>query len=271
MSFRHAAEPEPVPPEPGSFSRCLDRLNADYLKRAARFWARNLPKRMARDDALQAVESALADDAWLRELPGQRGKFERAALWLLRLDGGLVPAITLAGELLAYGVSWSSSRSYGHEANPYDPINSLIWSGVVLRLPDPSRYYTIDFSSSYYEDSSERRVFTDTRVLPYASPVPPATLEVAPLDGAYRGSARRPAEVGLRFVSMIEAIRKQGSIALTTRGRPAKPFLNRLTKALGWDAPLAAEAHTPLPEATPFFFGLLQAVGMIEHQPVRRR
>src|SRR4030095_69743 len=88
-----------------------------------------------------------------------------------------------------------------------------------------------------------------------------------PVTEVEPGIAKQPAEVVLRLIAMVETLRKMGHIPLTSRGRPTRPFLSRLTKTLNWEAALASDALAPLPDATLFFFWLLAGLGFYQPLP----
>jgi XPB/Ssl2-like helicase family protein len=272
MSEPALASPPAELPE-GHFLHCLGLLNAEYVKRAARFWAGRPGAGLSKGPAREAVARALTDQDRLRALQQELSPFQQAALWLLRLDGGMTPAVVLAGELLMYGLPWSGrgTSAYGYGSGLYEPVSSLATQGVLLRVGLNARYYSLDFGSAYYESGSDPRVFTDPRVLPFIRAVPPAPLELSPAEAGRHPQAKRPAEVGLRLVTLLETVRKLGPMDLTASGRPTKPYLNRLTRALGWDKVLAADPDAALPDATSFFLGLLRASGLVRSLPQGRQ
>src|SRR4029453_2274687 len=93
------------------------------------------------------------------------------------------------------------------------------------------------------------------------------TVVLEPVTDVEPGIAKQPAEVVLRLIAMVETLRKMGRIPRTSRGRPTRPFLSKLTKMLGWEAAPATDALAPLPNATLFFFWLLAGLGFYQPLP----
>ena len=104
-------------------------------------------------------------------------------------------------------------------------------------------------------------------LLEHVVPVPPVPLPLEPVTDVVPGIARQPAETVLRLIAMVETLRKLGRFPLTSKGLPTRPFLSKLTRMLGWEAALAADALAPLPDATLFFFWLLAGLGFYEPHP----
>ena len=111
------------------------------------------------------------------------------------------------------------------------------------------------------------QLFADQRLLEHIAIVPPVALDLAPAPRVEPHWVTRPAEVVLRCVSFAETLRKLGRIEYTMKGRVSKPFLSKLTRALGWEATLASDPVTPLPEAPQFFLRLFAAAGLLRRTP----
>ncbi|HEY5864879.1 MAG TPA: helicase-associated domain-containing protein [Candidatus Tectomicrobia bacterium] len=198
--------------------------------------------------------------------------FERAGLGLLKRYGQSAPTEVLATELLMLGLpfqdhgarhaSWSARGGADYQA-----LNSLLHRGIAMLLGWSQGYggYPVDLYVDDYHYSPA--VFAEACLLEHVVPVPPVPLPLEPVTDVVPGSSRQPAETVLRLIAMVETLRKLGRIPLTSKGRPTRPFLSKLTRMLGWEAALAADALAPLPDATLFFFWLLAGLGFYEPHP----
>ena len=95
----------------------------------------------------------------------------------------------------------------------------------------------------------------------------PSALDLAPVASVEPHWVDPTGRGGAAFVSFAETLRKLGRIEYTRQGRVSKPFLARLTRALGWEATLASDPLTPLPEAPLFFLRLFAAAGVLRALP----
>jgi hypothetical protein len=196
--------------------------------------------------------------------------FECAGLGLLKLRGQTTPTNELAMELLLLGLPFtdrSSGYRYSYrEENLHGALNHLLNKGLLV-LRDSEKTYGYSSGPSVTQYHYRPEVFADPRLLAHVETVPPATLTIAPAAEGEPGFAKQPGEVVLRFIALAETLRKLGRIDLTVKGRPAKPFLSKLIKTLGWEDTLATESHTPLSQATFFFFQLLESAGFFQLLP----
>ena len=262
---RYHTEPQLLPL---TYEAHLSRFNANVLKRLARLWVGKAASKLAKTECVEAIVKALAEPQTVRQVVEELSEFERAALGLLKFHGQTAPTRAFAMQLLMLGLPFaerSSGYSYrSHDGDSYAGLNLLLNKGLlVLRDWQSSYGYSNQPGISDYHYRPE--VFTDVRILSHVEPTPPAPLELAPVTGLGPGHAKQPGEAVLRLISLAEALRKIGRIELTRKGRPAKPFLTKLTKQLGWGDLQAAD--TLLPEPPLFFFKLFEGAGFIEHRP----
>lgn len=253
---------------PLTYEAHLPRFNANVLKRLARLWIGPEASKLSKTDCVEGIIKALAEPETVRQVVAGLSEFEQAALGLLKFHGQTAPTRTFAMQLLMLGLPFaersagSSYRSY--DGDSYAGLNLLLNKGLlVLRDWQSSSGYSSQPEISDYHYRPE--VFTDLRILSQVEPAAPVALELAPVTGLGPGQAKHPGEAVLRLISLAEALRKIGRIDLTRKGRPAKPFLTKLTKTLGWGDLQATD--TPLPDPPLFFFKLFEGAGFIQHQP----
>jgi hypothetical protein len=255
-------------PTPLSAATLL-RFNANALKRIARVWVGKEATKMNKEACAQAIARALADPPAVRAMVERLSPFERAGLGLLKLHGHTAPTDVLALELLMLGLPFQERASgyrYYHQENHYEALNHLLNKGLVWRWEHDVRYgYHSEPIIDQYHYSP--MLFAEQRLLEHIAVTPPAALDLAPVASVEPQWTTRPAEVVLRFVSFAETLRKLGRIEYTRQGRVSKPFLARLTRALGWGATQTQDPLTPLADAPLFFLQLFAAAGFLRPLP----
>jgi hypothetical protein len=148
---------------------------------------------------------------------------------------------------------------YGAEDAHYSGVNALLNTGLLIRL-DGSGQPIGRYSPSL-------AVFADKRVLAAIEPVPPKPLAIKPVAQEAAGWVRRPGEVLLRLVALVQALRDVGGIALSAKGLRAKPAVAKLAKALGWNEEPATPAPTALADPLGFYLSLWEAAGLLRAAP----
>jgi hypothetical protein len=262
-----------IPPQPFplDYEAHLPKYNADVLKRLARVWAGKDAAKLNKDACIRAIGNGLANPDTVQAVVAGLSPFERAGLGLLNYHGLVTSTQEFAIELLMLGLPFSTREqrqaySYHDSASLYDALNSLLGKGLVLlREMDQGYGYAHDLRVDQYHYRPQ--VFSDRGLLAGVKVTPPVVMALTPVDNVESDFALQPAEVMLRFVALVETLRKIGRIDLTGKGRLTKPFLAKLTKALGWEAVLDNAADTPLPQATLFFFKLLQGADLFQERP----
>jgi hypothetical protein len=264
--------PLPPRPLPLSYQSHLPALNAATLKRFARLWVGKEAAKLNKEGCIQAMRRAVAEPATVRRVLDSLSDFERAGLGLLKRYGQVAPTEALATELLMLGLPFQDDdRSYSSWGSrhgvTYRALNCLLQRGIAMLHGRDQGYggYTVEARIDDYHYSPQ--VFSEACLLAEVGPVPPVVLPLEPVVGVTSGTAKQPAEVVLRLIAMVETLRKLGRIPLTSKGRPTKPFLSKLAKTLGWDAALAGDALTPLPDAAFFFFWLVNGLGLQQSLP----
>ena len=262
---RYNSEPELLPL---TYEAHLPRFDASVLKRLARLWVGKAASKLNKPGCIKEIGKALAEPETVRRTVEGLSEFEQAALGLLKLHGQTAPTRAFALQLLMLGLPFAERSSrYGYgsrDGDSYTALNLLLNKGLlVLRDWDSSYGYSNQAEISDYHYRPE--VFTDLRILRHVESIPPVALELAPVSDLGSGRAKQPGEAVLRLISLAEALRKIGRIDLTQKGRPAKPFLTKLTKTLGWGDLQATD--TPLPDPALFFFKLFEGAGFIQRLP----
>lgn len=246
-----------------------ERLTAQALKPIARRWVGPTAQKMRKEEALRAMIQVLESPEQLTRVASALSPMERAGLTLIARRGGRMSVAACAPALLALGHTVATRSchfpfgEYSYAATQmYGALNDLEDSGLVggVYVPHPEttpeRYY------------SDRRAFylcaySDSRLLRLVEPSGAELLELQPLAGQGHGSSRRPAEVSLRLLELIETLRRLGPFAVTARGRPGKPLLKKVGKTLGWEgATSQGESSSPF-TTTELFYRLLVALSLV--------
>ncbi|MBM4258628.1 MAG: hypothetical protein FJ147_22350 [Deltaproteobacteria bacterium] len=269
-SRRYALPPQLFPLD---YAVHLPTYTADVLKQMARVWVGKDASKLNKDACTKAIINGLANPTAVRAVIDGLSPFERAGLGLLKHHGQIARTDEFAVELFMLGYPTpplERAYSYGFNRSAsllYGGLNTLIKKGLVLgREWDQGYGSTHDAAMGEYYYRPE--VFSDHRLLTHMETTPPVTLSLTPfVAGDASGMALQPAEVVLRLVSMVETLRKLGRIDITTKGRLAKPFVAKLTKALGWEEAAGKSANAPFPQVTSFFFQLLQSAGCLQSRP----
>lgn len=244
------------------------RLNAEPIKRIARRWLSTPGAKSAKQSNLDALTRVLDHPAQLDAVRKGLSPLQHAGLGILARRGGVMPVELLAAALLAYGHPYGEDRgrypfgdySY-HDNQRFAALTSLEDDGFIggAYIPRPE----VDPAATYLDQRDiVLAAFSDPRFLRGIDVVPPIPLPLQPLTMPEGGMMRRPAEVSLRLLGMVEALRRQSPYKLTNRGRPPKPLITKLTKILGWDKALESDPHTPLPESSHFFYRFLVALNL---------
>jgi len=237
----------------------------------ARAWVGSSVHKLDKSACTAAILDVLENKESLRAIVQRLSPFEQAGLGLLKLRGQTAPTQEIAMELLMFGLPFvEATRSpyygYQRETAQYEALNCLLKKGLLLlRVMDTRFSYSQEPSVSEYHNRPI--VFADPRILAHVKPVFIVPLSLKPISDVEPGLSKQPAEVMLRFITLMEVIRKIGRIDCTTKGRPTKPYMAKLTKRLGWHHTCDAESAKQLPETLLFFFKLLEGTELIGPLP----
>jgi hypothetical protein len=241
----------------------LEGMNADDLKRLARFWfGTTAANKFRKAEAARALSELLRDrarlEAGVRELPAK----ERQVLEVFMRYGGAMSGSLLLSELLARGMveqPKQDSRSYyswNRERN--DPVSTL--RGKLLLVSRHGGYSHYD----YYSYSSYRLSYPDLLVLPAvrnqiepAGPLP--WKSSAPATAPATSSRRSGAEIALDLWTVAQALAQAGSWKTNRGGSLAKSAQNRLRKLFPSDG---QDPLTP-PEPEALYYEILRGLGAV--------
>ena len=214
----------------------LEAMNADDLKRAARFWfGATASNKMRKAECVRALNEVFRDRRRLQEGLQSLPDKQRQILSLFRRYGGALSGSLLRCEALTRGlVEKAEDRLSFYGRHPSDdPILDLC-AKLLLVSPGGGGYGRYD---SYYFYSSSRRTYADLALPPgildlveAASPLSWHPSHAA--DPPTSSSARPAAAVALDLWSIAQALAQMGSWKTNRGGTPAKSVQNRLAKAV---------------------------------------
>jgi len=238
-------------------------MNADDLKRAARFWyGTTTSNKMRKAECARALDEVFRDrqrlEEGLRSLPDK----QRQILAIFRRYGGALSGSLLQCEVLARGlVEKIDDRrtSYGRQ-RPEDPVLDL---GAKLFLVSRHGGYGRYDSYSFY--SSYRRTYPDFVLHPsvrdLVEPAPPLSWHLSKATTPPTASLARPAAaVALDLWSIAQALAQTGTWKTNRGGSAGKSVQNRLAKAVA----SGADPGGPVPPALEsLYYEILRGVGAI--------
>lgn len=214
----------------------LEAMNADDLKRAARFWCgTTASNKMRKAECASTLKEVFQDrrrlQEGLRTLPDK----QRQILAIFRRYGGALSGSLLQCEALARGLveKTDDRRSYYGRQHLDDPILDLC-AKLLLVSRHGGGYGRYD---SYYFYSSYRRTYPDLVLLPgihnLVEPSPPLSWHPSQAAEPPTTVSTRPAAaIALDLWSIAQALAQAGSWKTNRGGTPAESFRNRLAKAV---------------------------------------
>ncbi len=262
MSFRtiHANIPRGAPTR---FDAYLEWLDATTLNQMARPVLGPETPKLKKPDCLRELLSALRDPRAYDAMAGQLDDWSRCGLSLIRRYGGSLPVYELGGAL------WMCAHPDRKRA---DPAQGFVGALLTFQSRGLVLFANPVFHPSANTSPVARSVaFADARLLAAARPCAPPPLPVTPVSvkrETLRATAMRgPAEVALRISTLVEAIEREGGLALTQQGRPNRSAVNRLGKALTGAKTTIPRPAEPLNDESGLLTGLLVAAGLLQQGP----
>jgi hypothetical protein len=242
----------------------LEAMNADDLKRAARFWyGTTAANKMRKAECARALNEVFRDrrrlQEGLRSLPDK----QRQVLSLFRRYGGALSGSLLQCEALTRGlVEKAEDRPsfYGRHHSD-DPILDLC-AKLLLVSQGGGGYGRYD---SYYFYSGYRRTYPDLVLPPgirdLVEPAPPLSWHPSHAAEPPTSSSARPAAaVALDLWSIAQALAQAGPWKTNRGGTPARSVRNRLARAVAGGG--SSDELVP-PALESLYYEILRGLGAI--------
>ena len=249
----------------------LDLINADELKRIARFWfGPTLANKMRKAECLNAINSVFKDRARVEKGVRSLSDQERQILSVFKRYGGALSGPLLMCETLLRGLFDKTVErgTYYNRAQSKDPVEQL-GEKLILITTDGRAY-----SGRGHYHYGYHRSFPDLVLQPIISDLiePAKTMAWTPSASAsapMTTNRRSAAQIALDLRGIAQALAQSGSWKTNRGGSLAKSVQNRLKKVL------PSGEHDPMmpPAGQHFFEAILNALGnkpprLVFHDPL---
>lgn len=203
------------------FDDDLPYVRADKLKPMAKIWGGE--SKMRKEECIACITNGLKDPQKVQAAISRLEAWERNALAVVKLMGGVIPSPTLKIGILVSGLYPSRLSNYQD-----DILNSLFRRGLILVTgsygPD-----SIDDSYGY-----SKLFYSDERLLAQVGQPEYLPLEIRPTPARGEIHFRRTSEVALDMMGMLQAIQNMGGLKLTQNGAVRINNEIKLRHAMRW-------------------------------------
>jgi hypothetical protein len=204
-------------------------MNAQELKRAARFWFGTAAYKFCKAECLAALGGLERDETKVRAALPALSTEQRQILSIFQRYGAAMSGALLLSELLARGIVARTSKESpaGYYRREKDPVDDLC--AKLLLLPQYGDYSRYRYSYGYHREYPELALLPGVRAVIEAA---------APLRWSSSGQStvatttcqRTPGEVVFDLARTAHALGQLGSWVTDRDGRLTKSSLNRLRK-----------------------------------------
>jgi hypothetical protein len=208
------------------FDPYLSRLTVSALQDVAQGWGGVGKGKVLRDQYIRRIEQGLSDPKQVKLRIRQLEPYQLLALQIAKARKGIIAtdALIMVMKLIGMDLPEFDTTPFGATERF---AKALMRSGVFIPLSEPDRYgygYGIDYNT----------LITDERLLSQIDlpDYPPLSLPstAAPAAASYR----RPANVILSVLGVMQSISDLGGIKITKSGAPQVNSLKKLNKAQQW-------------------------------------
>lgn len=240
----------------------LDLINADELKRIARFWfGTTVSNKMRKAECLNAIEGVFKDRKRVEEGICSLSDQERQILSVFKRYGGALSGPLLMCEALQRGLRDEKVERgrYYREPQTNDPVEQL---GNKLFLVTPGGHA---YSNRSYYSYGYQRSYPDLVLMPIvgdlikpADPLPWSSSTSASVPTT--AQQRSTAQVALDLWSIAQALAQGGSWMTNRGGSLAKSVQNRLKKIM----PGGEQDPMMPPAVESLYYEILRGLGAID-------
>lgn len=203
------------------FDSDLPRVGADKLKPMVKLWGGD--SKMRKDECIACIVAGLKDPQKVRAAIASLQPWERNALALIKLMGGIIPTSALKIGILASGLH--PPRTYGYRDDFTDP---LFRRGLLMGMSS----YNPEYLTEQYGSGI---LYSDERILAHVGFPEYLPLNIQPISPAGEMLFRRPSAVTLDIIGILQAIENMGSLKLTQNGDVRVNDEIKLRKSLHWE------------------------------------
>jgi hypothetical protein len=215
---------------------------------------------LRKDECIRIVLAGLNQPEKVKVLLEHVAPFERATLALLNRLGGLVDERVLGVSLRTLGVPLPTSAE--RRADDYDLIAALKRHGILFYRDGRSRY---GYGSSMYDYVFVPvPMLADERLLAQADALEIVPFPISPAASPDSIRSRRPQNVTLDLIAVLQAIDSMGGLRLTkSKDRSIRAGdLSKLSRALNWEADTSLDGLT-FPSAALGYVGAFWRAGIV--------
>ena len=206
---------------PCYFDDDLPYVSADKLKPMSKIWGGE--SKMRKEECIACIANGLKDPQKVQAAISRLEPWERNALALVKLMGGVIPSATLKIGILVSGLHPSGL------SNDQDDIPNLLFRrGLILVT---GSYSPDSISDSY---GYNKLFYSDERLLAQVGQPEYLPLEIQPAPARGEIHYRRTPEVALDMMGMLQSIQNMGGLKLTKNGVVRINDEIKLRKAMRW-------------------------------------
>jgi hypothetical protein len=220
----------------------------------ARLWGGH--NKMRKDECVETIRRGLANPAQVRAAVASLSTLETTALALVKQMGGATTSGELAIALYATGIPVPKPRSPYYSDKPEHLIEPLVRRGLFLTG------YDYDPGSLYSPIPGRGSLFSDARLLEHVGWPEYHPFNLKPAVAPRASTYRRPQTVVLDAISILQAIDNLGGMPLTKSGTLQINALNKLARALNWQAEISLDGLA-FPEPTLAMVNAFQWAGLL--------
>jgi Helicase conserved C-terminal domain len=239
----------------------LPGMNADALKRAARFWFGTAAYKFRKDECLAALVGLERDETKVRAALPALSTAQRQILSIFQRYGGAMSGALLLSELLARGIVARASNESptGYFRREKDPVDDLCAKLVLVHRHD--EYSRYRYSYGYHREYPDLALLPGLRtVIEAAAPLSWSSSGQSPV--ASSTGQRAPGEVIFDLARTAQALGQLENWATDRDGCLTRSSLNRLRKLT---LPKARDAHVP-PDLESLHYELIRTQSLLTVQ-----
>lgn len=207
----------------------LPDMNANELKRAARFWFGTAAYKFRKDECLAALADLERDQTTVRAALPALSTEQRQILSIFQRYGGAMSGALLLSELLARGIIDRTSKESpaGYFRREKDPVYDLC--GKLVLVPRYNAYSGYRYSYGYHREYPDLALHAGVRaVVEPAAPLSWSSSGQSPVPTST--SHCSPAEMVFDLARTSQALRQLGAWTTDRNGCLTKSSLNRVRK-----------------------------------------
>ncbi|MBD2774051.1 helicase-associated domain-containing protein [Iningainema tapete] len=233
------------------FDPYLNQINTELLPPMAKVWAGKGVQR--KQDCIKAITDGLKNPQTVQDVIQQLKPFERLALELAKVAHGEMKAEDLLQMLRLLDAEELPEFHKESEPDHKAFAKYLVKRGIFLCIIPISSY-------NYAESDRSLSVFTDERLLTHIGSPSFNKLPLKNHPEPKLTTVRRPANVVLNILGMLQAIEQQDGFKLTQKGTFQLNSLKKFTKSQNWkDESTEVDGFLFHDPANAFAFALLNS------------